>query len=201
MAPGEKAPFYLDFYAQSSSTQDLSWIPSVSRVLVTVTQVQDVNQRQYSDAKVSYDINYTDSSGLYVVRGTVVNNGNLVAQQPWVVTTFYDASGTVIGVNFTNYITSSLSPNGGMYFYAVPADNNTAVASEIKNYSFQVDSLTLTNSTSPFTTPTSSGSTSPTGQIPILPIVIVVVLVVIAIVSLILFRSRRKPLPPPPPIS
>lgn len=199
MAPGQKAPFYLDFYAQSSSTQDLSWVPSVTHVLVTVTSVQDVNQRQYADAKVDFDMNYTDSSGLYVVRGTVVNDGSLVAQQPWVVTTFYDGSGTVVGVNFTNYITSSLSPNGGMYFYAVPADNNTAITSEIKSYSFQVDSLTLTNQTAPSTTPTSTGSSSPIGQIPILPIIIVVVLIVVAVVALMLFRTRKKPMPPPPP--
>ncbi len=52
-------------------------------------------------------MNYTDNSGLYVVRGTVVNNWqHLVAQQPWVVTTFYDASGTVVGLNFTNFLTS-----------------------------------------------------------------------------------------------
>jgi hypothetical protein len=202
MAPGQKAPFYLDFTAQSSQTQDLSWVPSVTHVLVTVTSVTNVNQRQYADAKVTYDINYTDASGLYVVRGTVENTGNLVAQQPWVVTTFYDASGTVVGLNFTNFLASSLSPNGGLLFFAVPADNDTQVTSKIKNYSFQVDSLTLTPSTSPSTssTPTSSGSTSPTGQIPILPIIIVAVLVVVAAVALVLFRNRRKmPLPPPPP--
>ena len=200
MAPGQKAPFYLDFYAQSSSTQDLSWIPSVSRVLVTVTQVQDVAQRQYEDAKVDFNMNYTDSSGLYVVRGTLVNDGNIVAQSPWVVTTFYDASGTVIGLNYTNFLTTSLSPNGGVLFFATPADNSTALTSEIKNYAFQVDSLTLTNQTSSTSpTPTGNGSGSPTSQIPILPIVIVVVLIAAAVVALMLVRNRRKPLPPPPP--
>ena len=198
--PGQKAPFYLDFTAQSSSTQDLSWIPSVTHVLITVTSVQDVNMIQYANAKVTYNINYTDDSGLYVVRGTVENTGNIVAEYPWVVTTFYDASGTVVGLNFTNFLTSSLSPNGGVLFFATPADNNTQLTSKITNYSFQVDSLTLTiptSSTSP--SPTSSGSASPTGQIPILPIVIVVVLVVVVVAALMLLRSRRKPLPPPPP--
>ena len=155
--------------------------------------------RQYADAKVVHDMNYTDSSGLYVIRGIVENDGSLVAEKPWVVTTFYDASGTVVGLNFTNFLTDALSPNGGALFFATPADNNTQLTSEIKNYSFQVDSLTLTNSTSSTSpTPTSTG-TSPTGQIPTLPIVIVVVLVVVAIVALMLFRSSRKPLPPPPP--
>ena len=199
MLPGQKAPFYLDFAAQSSSTQDLSWVPSVTHVMISVTSVQDVSSRQYADVKVGYDINYTDDSGLYVVRGTVENTGNIVAQEPWVVTTFYDASGTVVGLNFTDFLTSSLSPNGGVLFFATPADNNTQLTSQIVNYAFQVDSLTLTNSTSTSPTPTSTGSTSPTGQIPILPIVIVVVLVVVAVAALMLFNSRRKQLPPPPP--
>ena len=199
MLPGQKAPFYLDFAAQSSSTQDLSWVPSVTHVMISVTSVQDVSMRQYANVKVGYDINYTDDSGLYVVRGTVENSGNLVAEEPWVVTTFYDASGTVVGLNFTDFLTSSLSPNGGVLFFATPADNNTQLTSQIVNYAFQVDSLTLTNSTSTSPTPTSTGSTSPTGQIPILPIVIVVVLVVVAVAALMLFNSRRKQLPPPPP--
>ncbi len=74
------------------------------------------------------------------------------------------------------------------------------LTSEIKSYSFQVDSLTLTNQTSPqrLLQPPQA-QLAPTGQIPILPIVIVVVLVVVAVAALMLFRSRRKPLPPPPP--
>ena len=201
MSPGQKAPFYLDFTAQSSSTQDLSWVPSVSQVIVTVTSVQDVGKSQYKDLNVDFDMNYTDDSGLYVVRGTIVNNGSTVVEDPWVVTTFYDASGTVVGLNYTNFLTTTLSPNGGVLFFAVPADNDTQVTSKITGYSFQIDSLTLTDTPtySPTSTPTPSGSTSSAGQIPILPIVIVIVLVVVALVALMLFRSRKKPLPPPPP--
>jgi hypothetical protein len=199
MLPGQKAPFYLDFAAQSSSTQDLSWIPSVDHVLISVSTVQDVSKAQYADVKVVYDMNYTDSSGLYVVRGTVANTGSVVDEQPWVVTTFYDATGTVVGLNFTDYLTTTLSPNGGALFFATPADNNTALTSKIKSYSFQVDSLTLTNSPTSTSTPTPTGSASPAGQIPILPIIIVVALIAIVVVALLLFRTKRKmPLPPPP---
>ena len=201
MAPGQRAPFYLDFTAQSSQTQDLTWIPSVSQVVFTFPSVVHANTRQYSDAKVVHEINYTDNSGLYVIRGIVENDGGLVDQNPWVVTTFYNASGSVIGLNYTNFLTDTLSPNGGVPFYATPVDNDTQLTSQIVSYAFQVDSLTLTNSStsSPTSTPTSSGSASPAGQIPILPIVIVVVLVAVALVALMLFRSRRKPLPPPTP--
>ena len=43
MLPGQKAPFYLDFNAASSTTDDLSWVPSVSSVSVSVTSVTDTN--------------------------------------------------------------------------------------------------------------------------------------------------------------
>ena len=46
--PGQKAPFYLDFTAASSATDNLSWISSVSYVQVTVTSVTDTTDRQYS---------------------------------------------------------------------------------------------------------------------------------------------------------
>ena len=144
---------------------------------------------------------YTDNSNLYVIRAVVENQGNLIDKQPWVVTTFYNATGSVIGLNFTNFLVDSISPNGGVLFFATPADNNTQLTSQIVNYAFQVDSLTLTTPTNtPTPTPTSSNTNSPTDQTPILPIVIVVVLVVLVIVALILFRSQKKPLPPPPPI-
>jgi hypothetical protein len=156
MLPDQKAPFYLDFTAQSSSTQDLTWVPHVCQVLVIVTSVKDAIMSQYADLKVSNDINYIDNSGLYVVRGTVVNTGSQTVQAPWVVTTFYDASGTVIGLNFTNYLVSSLIPKiGSIPFFATPADNNSQLTSRITGYSFQVDSLTLT-------TPSATNTPSPT---------------------------------------
>ena len=48
MLPGQKAPFYLDFTTASSSTNDLSWVSSVSTVQVTVTSVTDTKDRQYA---------------------------------------------------------------------------------------------------------------------------------------------------------
>lgn len=206
LSPGHNAPFYLDFTAQSSSTQDLSWVASVNLVTVSVTSVTDVprgiNSTQYDELNVVHASNYTDpSTGVYFIRGVVENDGPMIAESPWVVTTFYDATGTVIGFNYTDFLAPSLSPNGGLLFYAAVADNNTQITNEIAHYTFQVDSLTLTNLTASTTpTPTSGGSSSPAGQFPILPIVLVVVLVVLVVVALMLFRTRKKsPLPPPPP--
>ena len=203
MLPSQKSPFYLDFGASSSSTQDLSWVSSVNSITVTVTSVQDTNARQYAGISLVSNVNYTDYSGVYIVRGTIENTGNQIAAQPWAVTTFYNAAGTVISMNFTNYLISSLSPGGAYLFFATPVDNNTALTSQITDYTCQIDSLTLANSASSTSTPTSTStaSTSPASQFPTLLVaIIVVVLVVVIIAALMLVRRGKKlPLPPPPP--
>jgi hypothetical protein len=203
MLPGQKAPFYLDFTAQSSTSQDLSWVSSVSTITVSVSSVDDTYERQYTGLTIPNpggNTSYIDSNGTYTVYGTFVNTGNQAAVDPWVVATFYNASGTVIGLNYTEYLISSLPPGDPVRFFATPADNTALLSSEIASYSLQIDSLTMTNSTSssPTSSPTASSSTS-TAQLPTLPIVVVVVVVVVVIAALMLLRKRQKLPPPPPP--
>jgi hypothetical protein len=204
MLPGQKAPFYLDFTAQSSTSQDLSWVSSVSTVTVSVSSVEDTYERQYKDLTIPNPggtTSYIDNNGTYTVYGTLVNTGNQSAVKPWVVATFYNASGTVIGLNYTNYLTDSLAPGNPQRFFATPTDNTAQLSSEIASYALQIDSLTMANSASSSTS-TSSPTTSPptsTAQLPTLPIVVVVVVVVVAIAALMLLRKRQKLPPPPPP--
>ncbi len=161
MLPNQKAPFYTDFTAQSGSTHDLSWVPSVTHVVVTVTSVQDTNLRQYADLTIQGSINYTDNFGIYTVHGNLVNTGSQIANEPWVVTTFYNASGAVVGLNYTDYLAASLSPNNIAPFSASPVDSNSQLTSKIAGYSFQVDSYTVSNSTSPLPTTTPTPTTTP----------------------------------------
>jgi hypothetical protein len=203
MLPGQKAPFYLDFTAQSSSTsQDLSWVSSVSTVTVSVSSVEYAAERQYSGLTIPNsggNTSYIDSNGTFTVYGTFVNTGSQAAVDPWVVATFYNAAGTVIGLNYTEYLTNSLAPGDPVRFFATPTDNTALLSSEIASYTLQIDSLTMTNSTSSSTSsPTASPSTS-TAQLPTLPIVVVVVVVVVVIAALMLLRKRQKLPPPPPP--
>ena len=200
MLPTHNAPFYLDLNAASSTTNDLSWVSSVNSVHVTVTSVTDTNVRQYTGLIIpavggssSYIPNAT-----YYVDGTIVNNGTQVAQDPWVVATFYNSTGAVIGLNFTDYLTSSIPPGTALQFFASPADDTAQLTSEITSYSLTVDSLTLSNGTSQLT-PSPTASTSP-GQFPTLPIlVVVIVVIVVVIAALMLIRKRQKTPPPPPP--
>jgi hypothetical protein len=198
--PGQKAPFYLDFNAASSTTQDLSWVSSVSTVTVTVSSVTDTNAAQYSGVTIPYGSSpYLPGNGSYIVIGTIVNNGTQVAQYPWVVATFYNSNGTVIGLNYTNYLTTSpLAPGGAVEFFATPADDTSQLTSEIANYTLMVDTLTLSNSPTSSLTHSPSTSTATT-QLPTLPIVVVVVVIVVVIAALMLLRKRQKAPPPPPP--
>jgi hypothetical protein len=204
MLPGQKAPFYLDFNVASSISHDLSWVPTVSAVSLTINSVDNTASRQYADLTASHPgiaTSFIDAAGIYTVYGTIVNTGSQAAVTPWVVTTFYNASGTVIGLNYTSYLTASLAPNVPVRFFATPADNSTQRSSEITSYSIQIDSLTMTTSNGPTPTATKSATSPSTAQFPTLPIVVIVVLIVVAVAALIVFRRRRKatPIPPPPP--
>jgi hypothetical protein len=201
MLPGQKAPFYLDFTAASSITDSLSWVSSVSSVTVTVTSVTNTDDRQYAGLEIPNpggSTPYIPSNDTYYIDGTIVNNGTQVAQDPWVVATYYNSKGTVVGLNFTDYLTSSLAPGGAWRFFASPADDTSQLTSEIASYSILIDSKTLSNSTSPTSAPTQTPSTS-TAKFPTLPIVVVVIIIVVVIAALMLLRKRQKTPPPPPP--
>jgi hypothetical protein len=205
MAPGQKAPFFLDFTPQSSTSSNTNWMSSLSKFTVTVLSVTDTTTQPYTGLQVpneggSLAVYSFNNSGTYTVIGTILNDGTQTMDYVWVVTTFYNAAGTVVGLNYTNVITPAavLVPRGAARWVATPADNTVQLSNEIANYSYVIDSLPLTTSSSsqPTSTPTPSRAPS---QFPVLPIVVVVVVVVVAAAALMLLRKRQKLPPPPPP--
>jgi hypothetical protein len=193
--PGQKAPFYIDFTPASGSTGDLSWVSSVKSVTVSVSSVTDTSAAQYSGLVIPFggSIGFVLNNNTYTVTGYVENNGTETAGDVWVVTTFHNAAGTVVALNFTSYLTNSLATGAEVSFWATPADNTLALSNEIANYSVQIDSLPLTSSMS-----TSAPSTS-NGQFPTVPAVVAAVLVAVAASSIVVLRKRQKLPPPPPP--
>ncbi len=217
LAPGQKAPFYLDFAPEHSVTQDQSWVNDTTNVTVLVGYINDTNETSYSGLSI-VGSTAIDSSGTYTVTGTVQNTGDETTGNVWVVTTFYNASGTVLGLNYTNFLSNSLAPGNSVRFTATPTDNTAQLSSEIANYSVLVQSSPLTviatptpsPSPSPSPTPTATSSTQPT-QSPapvssglIYAVVGAIVVVVVVLAALLLLRKRHKnaqfePPPPPPP--
>lgn len=206
MAPGAKAPFYIDFTAQSGSTGDLTWTSQVTSVTVTVTAVTDTPIPPYTGIKMISDpINslYDPTTGTYTVTGTIQNNGTQALATVWAVVTFYDASGTVVGVNFTQYLMpypSLFQPGSYTFFNAVPSDCNTQLGSKISTFNVIIDSQPVSQVT-PANSPTSTttGTTNSNSGFPTLAVIVLVVLVVAAVIGVMLFRKQKRTPPPPPP--
>ncbi|MGD0996135.1 MAG: FxLYD domain-containing protein [Candidatus Bathyarchaeia archaeon] len=187
--------------------------PSISNVTVEVADVSDTNATQYSGLNILASTSQVDSTGTFTVNGTVQNTGDETAENVWVITTFYSTSGTVVGLNYTNYLdylSGSLAPGDSVPFTATPTDNTVQLSSEITSYSLLIQSEPLTISASPTpspspsATPTSSPTVSPSAQSSgssgfILAIVGAVVIVAVAATALAFLRKRRNLPPPPPP--
>ena len=215
---GQKAPFYIDFIPEHSITNDTSWVPSVNNVTVVVTYASDTNATQYSGLTTSAVTSSVDSTGTFTVTGTVQNTGNEAASNVFVDTTFYNASGTVIAMNVTNYLSDSLAPGQSVPFTATPADNPVQLSSEITNYSLLIQYTSLTTSPTPTpsppptATPTSTPTASPTptrspvftlSGLTYIAVGAIIIVVVVIVVTVLLLRKRhvnaQSDLPPPPP--
>ncbi len=223
LAPGQIAPFYLDFTPDNVANSDPNWANTITNVTIFVSYAADTNITQYSGLTIPAGglSGSLSSGGVYTLTGFVQNSGTQLTGNVWVVTTFYNASGTAVSLNYTNYISSSLSPGATASFVATPMDNTPQLSSSITNYSVLIQSdqpvaSTPTPTAPPTTTePTSTatGSThptqSPTGAISLnlltesIVAVVAILIILVVLVVLLLMRKRKKNedlnLPPPPP--
>ncbi len=214
LQPGQKAPFYLDFMPENSESGDLSWVPYVTNVTAFVSYVYNTDEDMYQGLTASSDS--STSSGTFTVTGTVQNTGSETTGDVRVVTTFYNSSGTVVSINYTDVLSDSFAPGATVSFTAVPTDNYPS--SNITGYSILVQSTiqlpaststpTATQTPTATSTPsaTATATTSPT-QTPtpnstdntlLIVAVVVVIVIVAAVAVLMLKRNRGKPAPASP---
>lgn len=225
LLPGQKAPFYMDFFPQPgvSDITDPNWANSVTNVTVQLGAQVATNQTLYAGLTIpAGSVNNYINSGAYTVTGTVENSGDQTVGNVWVLVTYYNSAGTVVAMNCTDFLgtSGSLTPGNGETFTAVPTDNTAKLSSQITNYSMLVEydpytgsSVTPTpiaqGTSTPTPTSTSSSSTkNHSTQINSLWMygsVAAAVIIIVALVALMLLRNRKKndqsgaPLPPPPP--
>jgi hypothetical protein len=175
LIPQQKAPFYMDFSPQSSNTGDLSWISlGVKRVDFTVNRANITSSYQYPDLTLASSSGGVDGEGVYWVSGTVKNSGTQTATNIRVVGTFYNSSGTVIAVGYTDLLTpASLTPSNTASFKVGAFDVNQTEASSIKKISsyqllIQTEGpiLSGTSPTPPPYSPSPSASYSPSSSPP-----------------------------------
>jgi hypothetical protein len=209
--PQQKAPFYMDFSAETSFSGNLSWVYlGIDRVDLSV-MANEVTEQQYPDLAVVAQTSYVDTNGVYTVVGYIQNTGLQSTGKVWVVGTFYNASGTAILAGYSKYLTNSLSPNGTVQFSVSPLDSVAQLTSQITSYSILIQNqeptadstptpmVTQSSSPSPTALPSSSEiplqSQTPQSGSPLSSLVYVVVglaVVVVAVVVVLLLRKRPK---------
>ena len=214
LIPQQKAPFYIEFYSSSSS--DGTWLSlDISKVDLAVYQAEATANYQYPDLKITSSSATVTSDGVYWVSGIVQNTGSQTAKNITVVGAFYNASGVVAGVGYTDPLTpASLAASGSASFKVGAFDlNQTIVPSNLKISSYSLLVQTegpilqgtaplISPSPSPITSPNPSGSPSatqspdsnPTNSLTIESIyAIVIVIVILGIAGTILMLRKRKP--------
>jgi hypothetical protein len=216
LLPGETAPFYMMFTPESSTWGNLTWVSlGIDRVdfnfYNTPTQTAP-----YSGLFIGANTSYIDMSGNYTVEGVVINRGNLYPQNVWVVASFYDASGKVVAVGYSNYLSPHyLPPTNSTLFRLTPTDPTAQMASEIVNYKLTVLSenevATPPASSAPTSVPVETSSPSsenptatPIGSVTAQPdngvsismttvyVIVAAVAVVVAILALMLMLRKKS---------
>jgi hypothetical protein len=220
LVPGQKAPFYMDFTPEYSATPtvgDEYWTPFVTNVTVNVAFAEDSNETNYptlSFAAGSLTGALVNSTGAFTLTGTVQNTGTINAGNVFVVSTFYNTSGTVIGMNFTDFVSTSLAPGNVARFTATPTDNTNGLSNAVSNYSAFIQSFPETTQATPTPTPYQQPTSTPTPSTQptvtpapisanVIYTVVGVVAIILVILAVLLLLKRRKnselDLPPPPP--
>jgi hypothetical protein len=166
--PQQKAPFYFDFTAESANpagnySGTLAWIPFVDHVNATVGYGQVTGDQMYRGVTIAVKTSYT-TNNVFSVTGIIQNNGTEISGKVLLVTTFYNASGTAVAANITNYLTQSLAPNDTLQFTATPMDNTASLTNQITGYSLLIQAMPFDNSTTSSPSPTPIASQSPTAS-------------------------------------
>ena len=207
LLPGQKAPFYMEFYQQDQST---IWTGvTKSDISLTVYSAPETSQYQYQGVQITSSQATPTATGEYWVTAQLQNNGTQTAQGVVVVATFFNSEGQACGSGYIDSISSIAA--GASTTVKVPCWdlNQTIVAStqKITAYSLlvQVESPLQTDGNAPVvsnnptpvpagTTAVSNGSGSQTTGNDQTTNIILVVAVTIALVAVaaILITQRRK---------
>ena len=111
LRPQQKAPFYMEFPSQSSSTG--TWNNDISEVLIEVYKADATSNYQYPDLSVTNQQSYLGTNkvgdladyGVFWVTGSIKNTGSQTAQNVSVVGTFYNSQNQVVAVGYSDKTT------------------------------------------------------------------------------------------------
>jgi hypothetical protein len=104
LLPGQKAPFYMEFYSQTSGN---SWTGvTKSDISLTVYNAPETNRYQYQGVQITSSQATPTATGEYWVTAQLQNNGSQTAQAIVVVATFFNSEGNPVGAGYINPISS-----------------------------------------------------------------------------------------------
>ncbi len=206
--PQQKAPFALTIASETST--DGNWVgKTVTKVELTIDEAATTSRHLYSDLKVigtTYNVN---SEGVYLVNGQIENFGSQTAADVTAVATFYNATGAVVGMGYTEALSSALAPSGKVSFQLNALEENMSTVPEsrrIQSYAVIVQVTgPFMQGEAPVASPTTNLGPAPTnsvsniqnsGQLPQWVYAAVIAIVIIAVVGALLMLRRRKPTKP-----
>jgi len=163
LLPQQKAPFYIDVYSDALTSLELG----IDRIDFIINQANVTDSYQYPNLEVKDPSGIVTAEGVYWASGTVQNTGDQTARDIQMFGTFYNASGSVVAVGYSDILSpASLGPSGTASFKVGAFDQNqTEVPSSFKISSYslliQAKEPVLTGtppSSSPSSYPTNSSS-------------------------------------------
>ncbi len=166
LVPGQKAPFDMIFYPLQNTN---GWfLDEVGDISLTVAIANATSNYQYPDLAITSSSGAVGDSGnysgAYVVNGVITNTGTQAATNLTVVGAFFNSTGAVVAVGYTNYLTPTvLEPSATLPFQIAAFDinqTNVPAAMKITSYSLLVQTEEpILKGTAPQATPyTGSGS-------------------------------------------
>ena len=144
LIPGQSAPFYMEFYEPEGSSSTL-WDPTAHYTInLGIDEPNATNFYQYPDLTITSHTGSIGTSGnftgVYLVNGEVKNTGTQAASNVCIVGTFYNSTGSVVAVGYTNFLTPTILQAGQSTTFQVSAfdQNQTLVPSSMKIYSYRL---------------------------------------------------------------
>ena len=207
LLPQQKAPFDIDFQPPQGSN---GWY-SVGDINLDVAAANSTSSYQYPDLKItssSGSVGTTgDYNGAYMVTGKIQNTGTQAATNITVVGTFFNSTGSVVGVGYTNYLEPrTLNPSESLSFQIAAFDlNQSDVPTRLKITSYSLLIQTqgpLLQGAAPIATPYTTSNTGSQNPIdsnsgnsstsPLVYVAVVAIIIVAIAATFLILKRRRK---------
>ena len=213
LLPNQEAPFYMEFISPRTS-QTVSWYQVIqagdlNSIRLNVASANATSSYQYQGLSITSSKSSIGTTGgyagAYVVDGVIKNTGDQTATNLTVVGAFFNSTGSVVGVSYTNYLDPrTLAPGNTLTFQISALDlNQSAVPEALKIKSYQllvqtqgpilqgaapVASPQATETTGPTSSSTApSSSTKPKSDISsIVPIAVAIVIAIVILAAAVL---------------